>query len=269
MDALLPWTHAMRARGLDIAEPLRLSWYNEAAPSHAVSGHRAEALAVVLGNGRAIWEPFLIWLKQQIFPSSDSCQSTESARLSADPLDEYVTYCVREELKACGLGSSHEIFWGYDLRPGRMVSLQKAASCTGAFAHDGQYSHLTYHESLGAWCSLRALVVFDGIDGPDCVSSSRAELPDEETLQHLATLMRKALNMQGTTSPTDRLTSEAADAWIQFRATAGQNHVQAAFDPIQLSYLVTKDRRLLLSALAEWWSEHRVQCEELRNTIDA
>jgi hypothetical protein len=149
-----------------------------------------------------------------------------------------------------------------------MVALQKAALCTGAFAHDGQHSHLCFHETLGSWCSLRGLLVFADVDGPSGTPPPvRANLPDEHVLLRLSTLMREALDCQSTTSPMDRLTSEAADAWVRFRAAAGSSHVQAAFEPLHLRYTVTKDRRLLLSALAEQWPEHKEHCDRLRREM--
>jgi len=251
---------ALCEKGLDIVEPLRLSAYNEVAPSHAVSEHRAEALALVVGNGRAIWQPFLDWLRQRLFAESAEAATIET--LGANPVDEYVAACLLPALEATG--TPYDVYWGQDLRPERMVVLQKAAQCTGAFAHDGRHSHLCYHATLGSWSSLRAMVIFDKIDGPTEVAPCYAHLPSEEVLLQLESLMREALGIQTTSSPTDHLTPAAADAWVRFRAFAGQSHCAVAFEKLHLRYLVTKDRRLLLDALEERDADLASACTRLR-----
>ena len=228
--------------------------YNTAAPGYALQGVRPDALAVVVGSGRELWEPFLVWLRPRLFPSASAPTAVDDAGTSANPLDEYVMACVQAVLAALDVRAA--VYWGHDLRPDRMVELQRAAHESGALAHDGRHSNLCFHESVGSWCSLSALLVFNDVDGP-ASTPARARLPAEATLLELAALMRKALDVQGTNSPSDTLTPAAAEAWVKFRCAAGVSHAHAAFESLQVRYLVTKDRRLLRQAVEERWPEHR------------
>ena len=57
------------------------------------------------------------------------------------------------------------------------------------------------------------------------------------------------------------------EAMVRFRATAGRGHEQAAWEPLHLRYTVTKDRRLLLSALAKRWPEREEIFNRLRHAL--
>ena len=53
----------LEAQGLDLVAPLNLRWYNEVAPANAriaptADGAGEDALAVLVGNSRALWPAF-------------------------------------------------------------------------------------------------------------------------------------------------------------------------------------------------------------------
>ena len=119
---LLQMRNGLRACGLELVETLCLGWYNEAAPLHTVSG-RPEALAIIVGSGSSLWQPFLAWQRERLASTS------QREGLGDNPVDEYVMSNVDGVLRANGLYSIADVHWSHDLQPGRMVALQKAAQC--------------------------------------------------------------------------------------------------------------------------------------------
>ena len=143
------------AAGLDLARALRLGWYNSAVPpAHQVPGQQ-DRLAVLIGNTRAIWPPFVESLQQR--PGLLAC---------ANPLDAYVERCVQrvlERIECRGQAYwAHAALWPASER--YVIAMHRLADLSG-LAPLGP-CHLNVHPTYGPWIALRALVVFD-IPGPE------------------------------------------------------------------------------------------------------
>lgn len=126
--------------GLDLAAPLATADY-DAEVGEALrlpDFGRARALAIVVGNTRALWPRFL----------------ASGQRL----LDDYVMAAVRASIDP---GVAHEIRWAHEVPA--TVAIQRAAAIAG-LAYLAP-SHLCVHPEYGPWIALRAVVVLDA-DGP-------------------------------------------------------------------------------------------------------
>ena len=154
---------ALEAQGLDIVAPLNLRWYNEVAPATArvappADGAGEDALAVLVGNSRALW------------PAFTAAHDSDPAIGDAEhPVDTFVARAIRDAIAdasngACG--RTARVFDAHDTSPGKLVAIQRAAHVAGV-AHLDEKCHLAIHPRYGPWIALRALLVFDDIRGPD------------------------------------------------------------------------------------------------------
>ncbi|KAI7840304.1 hypothetical protein COHA_006086 [Chlorella ohadii] len=162
---------ALARSGIDVVTPLALSWYNDSIPAELgacipARGAAGEgALAVLVGNSRALWEPFL-----------DAC-ATEDLLDSDNPLDLYLQRAVCGSLESAAPGLQHRIYWSHrrtdDLVPGpgvqpgaagasEHVAFQRMAHHAG-LAYLDESSHLCLHPRFGPWFSLRCVIIFDNI----------------------------------------------------------------------------------------------------------
>lgn len=130
----------LAARGLDLAAPLATADYDaEVAPALRLpSFGRGRALAVVVGNTRALW-PFV------------------RGAAGADPVDTYVVRAIEEALD----GARAEVRWAHHVPA--TVAVQRAAAIAGLAWLSP--SHLCVHPVYGPWIALRAVIVLDA-DGP-------------------------------------------------------------------------------------------------------
>jgi methylmalonic aciduria homocystinuria type C protein len=156
-------SRALEAAGLDLAAPLDMAWYNQLVAGHprlrplAISG-RESALAVLVGNTRALWPVFLGRL-----------EADPALRGDPNPLDRYVEGVVAEA--AQGLGVRYEAYFAHQGGT-RLVSMLHAARAAG-MARTGP-AHLAVHPKHGPWFALRAVVVLDVPPG----ELRRCEAPD-------------------------------------------------------------------------------------------
>ncbi len=135
---------ALAAAGLDLVHPFRAGWYEGELPG----GFGPEALAYVIGNGRALWEPFVAWARAR--PEL------------AHPVDAYVESCVREQ--AGRLGAAHDVAFAHEGPP--YLPIQRIAEAAGLCWLSP--ARLSIHPEHGPWIALRAVVVVDrpGPQGP-------------------------------------------------------------------------------------------------------
>jgi len=163
---------ALEAQGLDIVAPLNLRWYNEVAPATArvappADGAGEEALAVLVGNSRALW------------PAFTAAHDSDPAIGDAEhPVDTFVARAIRDAIADASngsrgrtdtrrlVGTDPRVFDSHDTSPGKLVAIQRAAHVAGV-AHLDEKCHLAIHARHGPWIALRALLVFDDIRGPD------------------------------------------------------------------------------------------------------
>ena len=159
----------LEAQGLDLVAPLNLRWYNEVAPANAriaptADGAGEDALAVLVGNSRALW------------PAFTAAHDSDPAIGDAEhPVDTFVARAIRDAIARVSLSGGEtardvetdpRVFDSHDTSPGKLVAIQRAAHVAGV-AHLDEKCHLAIHEKYGPWIALRALLVFDGVRGPD------------------------------------------------------------------------------------------------------
>ena len=139
---------AVGAAGLDIVEPLRVGWYNQVvAARHRLEDHGdPAALAVLIGNSRALWDRFVGWLRAH-----------PGWLEEPDPLDRYVTMAVEEALARVPLGSSAAVRYAHRPEPAH-VAMQKLAQVAGVARLAPSY--LCVHPRYGPWIALRAVAIF-------------------------------------------------------------------------------------------------------------
>jgi len=141
---------SLAAEGLDLTRAFDVAAYDEVARAHpqlsplAAFG-RASALALIVGNTRALWPRFVAAYARD-----------ERLRASPDPLDEHVASVVTRALDETG--APYEARFAHE-RGERLVSMLHAAEASG-LACVGP-AHLAVHPRLGPWFGLRAVVVFD------------------------------------------------------------------------------------------------------------
>lgn len=137
--------------GFDLAAACRVGAYNEIVDgSLRLSDFGApEQLAIVVGNTRALWQPFVSALR-----------SDAVLLASADPLNRYTEQIIGDAVSALGLRA--ELRWAHDVGPG-LVAIQRLAEVAGlARLSPG---HLSVHPVYGPWIALRAAISFD-LPGP-------------------------------------------------------------------------------------------------------
>lgn len=137
--------------GFDIAIPFRAGTYNTAVgPEYRLPGFgRPESLAVLVGNTRRFWKPFVT-----------AFEADRSLQDDPHPVDLYAERHVTDAARAAG--TPFELRWAHT-RAGSPAAVQKAAAVAG-FAMTSP-SSLSVHPDYGPWLAWRALAVFD-IAGP-------------------------------------------------------------------------------------------------------
>ena len=213
-----------RGAGLDLLSPFTVSWYNDAvAPAHRLPDlGRSRALALLIGNTRALWLPFL-----------DALRSTPALREGADPLDRYVEQAVRGALRV--LPHRWALRFDHETTPAP-VAMQQLAQIAGlAYLAPGR---LSVHPSFGPWIALRAAVVVD-VDGP------RGEPPAlPRPCNECERGCLQALNAVGSYGDAGATPSADWRAWLTVRDACplGREH---RYDDEQIRYHYTKDRTVL------------------------
>jgi len=139
------------AGGLDLAQPLQVGWYNDSVEDslRLPESGRPQSLAVIIGNTRSMWAPFLRAL-----------HARPDLRRSENPVDAYAMSVVESALAA--IAHRCVVRWAHVLGA-EVVAMQRLAQIAGlAYLSP---AHLSVHPTYGPWISLRAVVVFD-VDGP-------------------------------------------------------------------------------------------------------
>ena len=132
------------AAGLDLTAPFAVDdWNAGAAAEHRLPDFGRRALAVVIGNSRALWDAFVAALAR------DGDDEAEP-----DPLDRYVEREVAAAAAASGVAA--ELRFAH--RP-PYLPVQRMAAAAGLAALAP--SHLSVHPVHGPWIAVRAVVVLD------------------------------------------------------------------------------------------------------------
>lgn len=215
---------ALTPAGLDLVAPFHAAAYNRAAPSMPLptpAGPRT--LALLVGNSRALWAPFLAWY------------AADARRADPDPIDRYVA----EALAAAVLPFGPGVDVRRDPEPApRRVALQIAAEVAGLAWRSP--AGLSIHPVLGPWFALRAAVVLPvAVDvpapppPPPCGACAGGCLPP----------FRQA--MDGLRDPDVAAGVRVAwRDWVAVRDACpiGRSH---RYDPLQIRYHYTHDRGIL------------------------
>lgn len=153
-------------RGLDLVQPFSLAWLQP------TSQLPTAGLAVLVGNTRAIWPPFIAALAGREGlerPRKREGEGTSALRerLWSDrhPLNCYVRHSVVEAAQSAGLVLDEAVF-DWERREGRCLPLQRIAHVTG-MAHLLQQAHLAIHPLVGPWLALRAVIVIGNATAED------------------------------------------------------------------------------------------------------
>jgi hypothetical protein len=128
--------------GLDLVAFAPLAALNAAtAPEHRLpAGGRADPLAAVVGNSRALWAPFL-----------DALVDDAALLEGADPIDRYVERAITA---AAGERALVRFVHRRPLPPIRAFAVASGLASFGD-------AHLCTTPAHGPWIALRAVVVFD------------------------------------------------------------------------------------------------------------
>ncbi len=226
-----PFSAALERYGLDIAHAFRVDAFNRGATDGEVLPDfgRPNALAVLVGNTRALWEPVRAAVK-----------SDEGLATSAHPVDEYVE---RHIARAVPDGAPrHAILHAHRMDPAP-IPIQRIAESAG-FAILAP-SHLSVHKVFGPWFGLRGVVVFD-MDGPvpfptklRCFCRPCAR----PCMRALAT----ALEASGADARSLDVNNESWRPWLAVRDACPEGR-RFRYEPAQINYHYTKDPQHIRSS---------------------
>jgi methylmalonic aciduria homocystinuria type C protein len=232
--------NALAPRGFDLTRAVAVSAYNHAvAPPLRLPDHgRAGALAVVIGNTRALWPRFVAALRADAALAEDR-----------NPLDRYtelaVAAAVHETAGVLG-GPPREIRFAHEAPP-RRVAMQRLAHLAGlAHLTPGQ---LCVHPVYGPWIALRAVVVWDIDAGADAATTSARIPPPCDCSRGCARAFdRTVAAVRGL--PTQADVRADWQRWVAVRdaCPVGREHRYSAE---QIRYHYTGDREILRRAIAE------------------
>ncbi|KAJ3362310.1 hypothetical protein GGF31_001609 [Allomyces arbusculus] len=251
---------ALEARGFDLCTVFPVERYNATLPDHkhmhlpALQPAPATTLAVLVAYSRGQWTRFL----------ADLRANPAHARLT-DPWDAFLTREISAALNATKLPVAHDVRYSWDLAPGRMVAMQRAAEASGLAAWDAGCC-LNVHETFGPWLAFAAVVVLN-LPGPAVNAIQPARNPIPASLQaHLTTTMEMLKNQaplschvvtgkpgvchgDGTPDP-----DQTWRGWVYLRDLAAswlpcEALERARYTPDQIAYHYSKDTTVLKRTL--------------------
>ena len=129
-------SESLKESGFDLLTPFLVSWYNE--EEHIVNlpaVHKLPAdggcLAVIVGNSKRLWEPFLAWTRAQLEADPKWLESHPHA------LDAFTEEKMQQALAQPGVPPSDVVYAAETLETtGRAISVTTAAHVSGlAFYH--------------------------------------------------------------------------------------------------------------------------------------
>lgn len=219
----------LRPAGLDLVAPFSVRDYGaQVPPRHRLPVFgRDDAFGVVIGNSRAIWEPFVASLARE-----------PSGLRSLHPLDRYVESAVNGALAS--LGVRHQVRWAH-ARLSRLIAIQRAAYVAGLAFHAP--CRLAIHPRHGLWIGLRAAVAFD-LD----FASGPAGLPERHPCDG-CTARPCVPAFEGALSATGGRRGCDVSPWQAVR-DACPVAPAARYDDPEIRYHYTKDRSVLRDAVA-------------------
>ncbi|MCG8432615.1 MAG: hypothetical protein MJA83_01115 [Gammaproteobacteria bacterium] len=214
--------------GFDVVHALQADWYNNVVddPHRLPVFERANTLAIIIGNTRALWPRFLDWLRSHPKWLND-----------ANPLDRYVMANVTAALQP--LTVKYIIRWAHLPDP-HHIAFQRLAHIAGLAYLSPSY--LSVHPNFGPWIALRAVVVVD-CDGPAARPVDMAN-PCGTCENQCMPLFNHALKAVGAFLPGHEAVGEHWQTWLSIRdaCPVGKEH---RYSEEQIRYHYIKDISLL------------------------
>ncbi len=218
------WSPALAKAGFDLVAAFDTARYNRSELGQGVdfrlqSFGREGALALVVGNTRALWAPFV------------RAVGTDPRLRSADhPLNRYTegTFAALQRSEPV----RSQVLYGH--RDDPRVPIQRVAAVAGLA--DLSPSHMSVHPRFGPWLGLRAVVVFD-CEPPEMPASAAPTSPCQGCTRPCLGALRAALDS----------TSGAAGSWQAWLALRDSCPVGrgARYGAAQIRYHYTKSRDAL------------------------
>ena len=242
----------LSASGIDITHALDVRWYNayiaeEKLPLKPLPtfGRKDGALAVLIGNSKALWPEFLKWLGEHDDPSA-----------VAEPLDTFTTAAIKEAIATFKGHKRGEVYWTSE-SGSRLVSMQRVAVCSALCYHDSE-TQLAIHPTFGAWCAFRAVLVLDAAPSAHGVSAAAPPRLDclltDADKQAARAAMAEALEASDEANLCTQLHGakgmerDVRLAWAALRDCV-QLGAEHRYSEAQLVYHYTKDKAVLLQAM--------------------
>ena len=136
---------------MDVSKTLQVGWYNQSVTvNHRLADYgKPVSLALLIGNSRKIWAPFLAWLAH------------DRQRLELpNPLEAYVETAIGQAFD--GFDAAYQIRFSHRPQPYH-IAFQQMAEVAGLAWRSP--AHLSIHPEYGCWMALRAVAVID-LPGP-------------------------------------------------------------------------------------------------------
>ena len=167
---------ALLSRGLDICVPFLPSASHVL--SSAVRIPDEAYTAVLVGNTKAIWEPFVEWYKKEKSLRRD-CETEEKRERSSNagldhlspsislpsfeehPFSRYVCTSLSESCSSAFPDDPSHVLdtvYSFEMTKGRLFSFQKLAQEVGLM-YLNPTTHLCVHDKYGPWTALRAVIL--------------------------------------------------------------------------------------------------------------
>lgn len=192
---------------------------------------RNDALALVIGNTRALWAPFV-----------EDLRAVPTRTSEARPLDGFVERAVGQALGQ-SLGAARvrsHVRFGHQGPP--YPPLQRLAQHAGLAWLSPAY--LSIHPTYGPWIALRAVVVFDA----DAATAALAPPAALSACQNCSGACEPALARALKTAPPKDSDAAINPLWIAVRDACplGRDH---RYTEPQIAYHYGKDREILRQAI--------------------
>jgi len=246
--------------GFDLCTSFRSSWYNDLIRSLGLAtdedhvggtafklislpdfGRGGDALAVLIGNSKAMWPIFLRWLCKQ--PNPDQIE---------DPVDDFADEAIRSAVASFAGSTKYDIFWAADYSPERLVDMNRVSLVSG-MCYFSEEMFLSVHPTFGSWVAFRAVVVFDlpathlGEAAPERLPSLLTAEEEAAARVAFAEAMRASSEVEMTPKG---MPLHIAYKWAALRDCVGVGR-EHKYSNLQSEYHYTKDPDFLLRALKE------------------
>ena len=258
----------LAGEGLDVLAPMRVSWYNDylrelglatdstkylerAGEAHASGepapfalaplpdfGREGDALALIIGNSRAMWPCFLRWLKRK---GGDI----------KNPVDTFAEEKIKAAVGTFAGESKYDIFWASDMSPQRLVDMNRA-SLVSSLCYFSDEMFLSIHPKFGSWVAFRAVVVIDlpATDLGPPPSHLPPLLSEEEAAAARSAFAEALQASKDVEVSVEGMPLHLAKKWEAMRDCVGRGR-EHKYSELQSEYHYVKDPKLLARALAE------------------